>query len=63
MWGEVGSVELDESIYGKAKIAIRDKDGYYIKILYPKWHERYKVLQKINKQWINYLKEKQNGYN
>lgn len=59
-WSEIGSIELDESIYGKAKIYLKDKEGYYLKILYPKWNARWLVLNKLNERWLNYLKGAKN---
>jgi len=58
VFSEIGSIELDQSIYKKAVITIYDKHGAMMKRLFPKWEHRWVVLQQINQQWIKHLERR-----
>ena len=47
----VHEITLDESIYGKAKIILRRKDGTIVKIFTPKWSQREKLYRELVRKW------------
>lgn len=54
----VHEIELDQSIYGKAKIILRRKDGTVIKMFRPKWDKRWDLFNEIYEKWQKVKKEK-----
>ena len=54
----VKEIILDESVYLKAKIFVMAEKNMCIKIIKPKWEERYNVLNELNNKWLKHLKTK-----
>ncbi len=57
MWSKVGKIEFEDHIYGKCVIRIYDRENHIIKTIKPLWSKREEVFNKINNQWIGYLKK------
>ena len=52
----VTHIELDETKYLEAKIFIYS-DDFVVKVIKPKWDNRYEVFTDINKMWVKQLKK------
>ena len=61
MWNKVDSIELDLSVYMKAKINVRSKDGLLMRQYEPKWEKKEQLFDSINNQWLKWIKEKENN--
>ena len=53
----IKSIELDLSIFGEAKILIRDENNYIIDTVQPRWSEKYNVYEKIVHRWFEGIKD------
>ena len=49
---DVHSIELDQSVWGKAVIVWRRKDGSVAKKVSVKWNQRYEAFRNVHKAWF-----------
>ena len=55
---DVGSIELDCRVYNKQKISIKDKKGYYKKIIeFKNPNDAWEALKELNKHWFETIKK------